>query len=184
MIISMAFRNVFRHKKRTVLTMLTVIFGIFAGIMGDGLNSGMKWQVADIYTKTMTSSYNIYGSGFFNEEEKNDPIEYLFDEKSGEELLKKQKGVIAHSDRLLIDGSVTNGIEEMKTRFIGVNPDDENRVFDRKNSITAGVFTNKNSASRRPNNKQFGNAFYDISWNEIHFVLLIDFDCLFCKELL
>lgn len=148
MIISMAFRNVFRHKKRTILTMLTVIFGIFAGIMGDGLNSGMKWQVADIYTKTMTSSYNIYGSGFFNEEEKNDPIEYLFDEKSGEELLKKQKGVIAHSDRLLIDGSVTNGIEEMKTRFIGVNPDDENRVFDRRNSITSGVFTNKNSSEK------------------------------------
>ena len=148
MIISMAFRNVFRHKKRTVLTILTVIFGIFAGIMGDGLNSGMKWQVADIYTKTMTSSYNIYGSGFFNEEEKNDPIEYLFDEKSGEELLKNQKGVIAHSDRLLIDGSVTNGIEEMKTRFIGVNPDDENRVLDRRNSITAGVFTNKNSGEK------------------------------------
>lgn len=148
MIISMAFRNVFRHKKRTVLTMLTVIFGIFAGIMGDGLNSGMKWQVSDIYTKTMTSSYNIYGSGFFNEEEKNDPIEYLFDEKSGEELLKTQKGIIAHSNRILIDGSVTNGIEEMKTRFIGVYPDEENRVFDRKNSIISGVFTNKNSKEK------------------------------------
>ena len=148
MIISMAFRNVFRHKKRTVLTMLTVIFGIFAGIMGDGLNSGMKWQVADIYTKTLTSSYNVYGSGFFNEEEKNDPIEYLFDEKSGEELLKNQKGVIAYSKRILIDGTVTNGIEEMKTRFIGVYPDNENSVFDRKSSIISGVFTGKNSGEK------------------------------------
>lgn len=148
MIFSMAFRNIFRHKKRTILTMITVIFGIFAGIMGDGLNSGMKWQVADIYTKTMTSTYNIYKNGYFNEEEKNDPIEYMFEEKDGKKIVENRDEIIAYSKRLIFEGSVTNGIEELKTKFAGVYPIEENRVFERDKSIVAGKFINDNSEDK------------------------------------
>ena len=63
MLFKMAFRNIFRHTKRTLLTLVTIIFGIFFGIAGDGLNSGMKWQVADIYKNSMTSDFTLYKAG-------------------------------------------------------------------------------------------------------------------------
>lgn len=139
MLFKMAFRNIFRHTKRTLLTLVTIIFGIFFGIAGDGLNSGMKWQVADIYKNSMTSDFTLYKAGFFNLEEDNEPLEYLYDFNTAKNLLT-DKNIKAYSEKLLFPGSITNSIEELKVKFLGITPEHEEKVFNRSSKLVSGTF--------------------------------------------
>ena len=65
MIGKMAFKNLFRHKKRTILTLITTIVGVLLAIVGEGLNSGLERQVTDISIKSEISYGRIFGKNFY-----------------------------------------------------------------------------------------------------------------------
>ena len=117
MILKMIFRNIFRYKKRTVLTLITMIVGIYLAILGEGLNSGLENQITDIYIKTDTSHYKIYGKDFYLEKDDNDQLEYPIENLEKVEKILKNKD---YSKRLLFKGSITDGKEELIAQFIGV----------------------------------------------------------------
>ncbi len=139
MILKMVFRNIFRHRKRTVLTLITMIIGIYLAILGEGLNSGLENQIKDIYIKTETSQYKIYGKDFYAEKDDNDQLEYPI--KPIEDIRQILAGKI-YSERLFFKGSITNGLEELSTQFMGVNPQEENQVFNRESYMVGGTFVN------------------------------------------
>ncbi|ADO83023.1 ABC transporter permease [Ilyobacter polytropus] len=143
MILKMIFRNIFRYKKRTVLTLITMIVGIYLAILGEGLNSGLENQITDIYIKTDTSYYKIYGKDFYLEKEDNDQLDYPIDNLDKVEKILKNKD---YSKRLLFEGSITDGEEELRAQFIGVEPHKENLVFKRNRYMVDGSFVdNENS---------------------------------------
>lgn len=141
MILTMAFRNIFRHKKRTTLTLVTIIFGIFLGIIGDGLNGGLKWQIADTYIKTMTSTVKLYKKGYYNPDEIRNQVEYSFiDNEKIDEGIGKIPGVISYSKRFAFEGKITNGIDELNAKYIGINPSSEDIVFKRRSMLVTGEY--------------------------------------------
>ncbi len=145
MILKMAFRNIFRHKKRTVLTLITIIFGIFVSIVGDGLNSGVKWQLADVYINTMTSSLKIYPKGYYNPDEIKNQVEYGFqDNKEIDSLIQNMSFVKAYSKRFTFEGKITDGADELNAKFIGIDLEQEEKVFNRSSMMISGkYFPNK-----------------------------------------
>ncbi|WP_320046745.1 FtsX-like permease family protein [uncultured Ilyobacter sp.] len=143
MILKMIFRNIFRYKKRTVLTLITMIVGIYLAILGEGLNSGLENQITDIYIKTDTSHYKIYGKDFYLEKDDNDQLEYPIENLEKIEKILKNKD---YSKRLLFKGNITDGREELIAQFIGVESQKENLVFERDNYMVEGSFVdNENS---------------------------------------
>jgi putative ABC transport system permease protein len=137
MILKMIFRNIFRHQKRTILTLITMIVGIYLAILGEGLNSGLEHQLTDIYIKTDTSLYKIYGKDFYAEKYDNDQLEYPIIKVSEIEKVLENK---LYSERLIFNGSITNGLEELSVKFIGVEDQKENEVFNRENYMVKGSF--------------------------------------------
>jgi putative ABC transport system permease protein len=137
MILKMIFRNIFRYKKRTVLTLITMIVGIYLAILGEGLNSGLENQITDIYIKTDTSHYKIYGKDFYLEKDDNDQLEYPIENLEKIEKILKNKD---YSKRLLFKGSITDGKEELIAQFIGVESPKENLVFERDKYMVEGSF--------------------------------------------
>lgn len=137
MLIRMAYRNIFRHKRRTILTLVTMIFGIFMSGLGDGLNQGLQYQAIETYIRTDTAINKIYGKGYYEEKTVNNPLEYLLENDAKIKNILKDKNI---SSQLMFRGSVTTGIDELSVTFIGVIPDEENSVFGRKEKITAGDF--------------------------------------------
>ena len=59
MILKMAFRNIFRHRIRSVLTLSSLAFGIFFIIVGIGLNIGMERRIIKIMRETETGDYKV-----------------------------------------------------------------------------------------------------------------------------
>lgn len=145
----MAFRNIFRQTKRTILTLITITFGIFFGIVGDGLNAGMKWQLADTYIKTITSTMKLYKEGYYNPEEIKNQIEYGFsDSQELDRSIKKIPGIITYSKRFAFDGKITNGTDELNAKYIGIVPEDEEKVFKRKSMIISGKYLENSSEEK------------------------------------
>jgi len=65
MILRMAFRNIFRHRVRTVLTLASLALGIFFIVLGVGLNIGMEKRVIKVMRETEVGDYKIYGRGYW-----------------------------------------------------------------------------------------------------------------------
>lgn len=135
MIYQMALKNLFRHKKRTLLTLVTTIVGIFLAVLGEGLNSGLEVQVSDLSIKSEISYGRIYAKNFYAEKEDNNILEFPVDSS-----IDKHLTGIPYSKRVTFGGSITNGVEDIATTYIGVNRDAENVVFQRDKYMVEGNF--------------------------------------------
>ncbi len=140
MIIKMAFRNLFRHKNRTILTLVTIIVGILLSIVGEGTYAGMEEQMKETYIKTDVGYHKIYGKGFYKDKSENEQLEFLIskeaEEKIDEIFINKDM-----SKRLVFSGSITNSVNELNTIFLGTNIEAEEKIFRRSEYIVKGTFT-------------------------------------------
>ncbi len=140
MIIKMAFRNLFRHKNRTILTLVTIIVGILLSIVGEGTYAGMEEQMKGTYIKTDVGYHKIYGKGFYKDKSENEQLEFLIskeaEEKIDEIFINKDM-----SKRLVFSGSITNSVNELNTIFLGTNIEAEEKIFRRSEYIVKGTFT-------------------------------------------
>ena len=137
MILKMAYRNIFRHKQRTALTLVAIVFGIYLAIFGDSLNAGMERDVLNIYRKTEIGDFKIYAQGYYENREDNEPLEYLIEEE--EKVLNVLEGK-SYSARLNFPGNIIVGADETVVSFLGVDTSEENEIFDRRSGIIEGNF--------------------------------------------
>jgi len=143
MIIKMAFRNIFRHKIRTVLTMVTVFFGILISILGVSINNGMTRYAITQFIKTDIGVFKVYKDGFYEEKNDLDPLKFTL--SNSEKIEKKIKEVFYDANietRLYFNGSMTDGENDFPTRIIGINPKEEHNIFLRKDSVIKGEYLN------------------------------------------
>ncbi|PLX19399.1 MAG: hypothetical protein C0601_01885 [Candidatus Muiribacterium halophilum] len=144
MIVKMAFRNIFRHKIRTTLTMLAVFFGIFITLFGVSINNGMTRYAITQFIKTDIGVFKIYKKGFYKEREDLDPLKYII--KDDQNIKEKVKAIFPDADietRLAFNGSLTNGDVELPIKIFGIDPENENKIFLRKDSVISGDYLNK-----------------------------------------
>ncbi len=88
--VKIAFRNIFRNKRRTILTLFTLVFGVVGMILFGGFveNAGYGMREAVIYTEV--GHIQIYKLGF-RKEGKTDPLEYMISDY--DEVKKKLEGL-------------------------------------------------------------------------------------------
>lgn len=137
MLVKMAWRNLFRHKKRTLLTLITMAVGIMLAILGEGLNRGMYIQVKDTYIKTDIGQYKIYAKGYYEERDINEPLEFPI--SNTKELERTLKG-ISYEERIVYPGSITNSTDELNITFIAVDREREESIFNRSGYMAEGNF--------------------------------------------
>lgn len=135
MIVKMAFRNIFRHRIRSVLTLASLAFGIFFIIVGIGINIGMERRIIKIMKEIETGDYKLYGKGYFEEKYENidDRLDFLIS-KDVVPILKKYD----HSSRLVFSGIITDGRYDYPVRVIGGDREIEDRFFKRSSYLTHG----------------------------------------------
>jgi putative ABC transport system permease protein len=142
MFIHIAFKNIFRNKRRTLLTMAAVFFGVFLLIVFNGFSSGMEWQIGDLFIKTNTGAIKIVVKDFKTDDLEN-PIDFpLAQYRDIGRKLAQNKKIQAYSPRITFHGSVSNGMDEIRAVGVGMDPVLEDAVFQRKLSIVNGSFLN------------------------------------------
>jgi len=127
----MAYRNVWRQKRRTLLTMLTMMGGFVLASMAVALSDGAYNFVIDLFTRTRLGHIQIHGRGYLDK-----PTLYntISDYESIGRQVDSLSGVASWAPRVYSAGLASVGERSTGVRISGVDParETETTNFDKK----------------------------------------------------
>ncbi len=115
----MAYRNVLRQKRRTLLTVLTMLGGFTLASISIAWSDGMYNFVIDLFTRTRLGHIQVHGAGYLDR-----PTLYntVNDFVAVGEQLDKVEGVASWTPRLFSAGLVSVGDKSAGVRINGIDP--------------------------------------------------------------
>lgn len=144
MILKIAFRSLMRHKRRTILTGITISFGLWIYIFMDSVMSGLDRGSVDNMINLSTSAVKIY-TGEYDEEKESFPLKYgLQNTGEIESLLKRDDRVEAVAPRTQFLGELSNYEESMPVIGTVVDPVLDKKVFTLSEYLIADYFSQDN----------------------------------------
>ncbi len=126
-----AYRNIYRQKRRTLLTVMTMLGGFTLASISIAWSDGAYNSVIDLFTRNQLGHIQIHGSGYLNK-----PT--LYNTVSDFEAVGRQvsavKGVLAWAPRIYSAGLASVTEKSTGVRIVGLDPERETAAthFDKK----------------------------------------------------
>jgi putative ABC transport system permease protein len=133
----MAWRNVWRYRRRSLLTVLTIALGLGFDILMRGIGDGFHEQMVDNSVRAGIGHIEIHRSGY-----QRDPalLKTLPDLPLLERVVPQTPHLQGYSFRVLGDGLASTAESSAGVRIIGVVPRDERTVTTIDRAVIAGKF--------------------------------------------
>ena len=137
MLFKLAWRNIWRNKRRSLIVLVSVIVGIVAIVFSDGLSNGMMRQMLFNQINLNISHIQIHKEGFNNNKiVKN----FIPDINKVQSVLEKDPSVKAFSKRVFASGILSSANNSSGVLIYGVIPSEESKVSVVKSSIVKGKY--------------------------------------------
>jgi len=139
-LIKLAYRNVFRNFRRSVLSFIAISLGICYAIIFMGFMQGFDKQMLKSAIDYMTAHLKIYGNGYLSEKDILS-LDYRIEEY--DKLLndlQKIKEIKSNAPRIIFSGRLNDGIDELVCIGAGIDPEREDEVFKRSVSLIEGEY--------------------------------------------
>jgi len=134
---SMAFKNVLRYKRRTILTSLVLAFGIMIFIFMAGLLKGFDDKSFENQIQFETGDFKIR-SGTFDEDSPLDISNFITNYREAENILETRPYLKSFTERLSFTADLDNGKSTSPIIVIAIDPAREDSVFITTNFIVKG----------------------------------------------
>ncbi len=118
MLLSISWRNIWRHPARSGVLMGAIVAGLWAGILVSGWVNGMVIQRVDRVINEELTHVQIHHPEFMAERE---PSMYITDAHSILEFLDQDERVSSHTARTLADGMIQSPLNTSGVQISGVN---------------------------------------------------------------
>lgn len=135
--IRLAFRNLFRNTRRTILTCTLLGLGLTALIFTDGLVLGMKKMMVDSVTSTLQGEFQIHHVDFPGSL---DPDKYLTEVDSITSILLAEQKISGYAVRTLSGGMVSSPYNMSGAVIYGIDPGQELGVSKIAEAVTSGHY--------------------------------------------
>lgn len=132
MVFKTAWKNVWRNKIRSLVVIMSIVIGIFAGVFIIAMMNGMMLHRIDSVKNNEVSDIQITQKKFRDYKELQFTITNC--NEIGNKLISNAK-VEAISKRTIITGMANSANKNSGVQIIGVNPEDEIKVFELYNKI-------------------------------------------------
>ena len=143
--LNLAAKNLWRHKRRTVLTALAIAVGIFCYIFLDSMLAGMYRDGVNNIINFKTGHIQLVSASRKPTDDETGNLKNLLpDGKTLVERANKIPGVAGATGRLEFSGTVLNGIDELPVVAVGVAPENDSNVFHTAKFIKAGRWLRDN----------------------------------------
>lgn len=137
MLIRLAWRNLWRNRRRSLIVLASVVVGVVALIIMDALSIGMVRQMLENQIGSHVSHVQIHKKGFNN----NQIIQnYIPDADRVEKLLHQSEGISHYSPRVLTFGLLSSPANSSGVYLVGIDPKLEEQVTKIKRSIVEGEY--------------------------------------------
>ncbi len=129
-IILISLRNLRRYKRRTMLSSLIIVLGLFIAILFSGVANTFKNTMIGQITDSMLGHAQIHRKGYTQSIDTLPLTHSITPEqlKSIKAKLKKNKSINSISPRLRFNGLISNYKESTNIRIFGINPKTEIKV--------------------------------------------------------
>jgi putative ABC transport system permease protein len=136
----LALRNVFRYKRRTIITFSAISLGLGLLVIGMSLYEGADKQTFNSIINTQTGHLKILAQGYF--ENRDDlPLKYTLDDPQQlKRIVRNTPGITEVESRILFQATLINGIDELPCLGMGIEPETDAVVFKIKESLKKGEF--------------------------------------------
>lgn len=135
--IKIAIRNIFRNKRRSLITISAVGFGLGALIFIWAFVDGAHKQMIENYTSLITGHIQIHKKGFQQQPKLEAHIEHPSQLLS---FVEKNPQVQAVSFRVKADGLASSAESSSGVLIVGVDPRNETKISSLPRRIKTGVF--------------------------------------------
>ena len=134
----LAIKNLFRHKKRTIVTALVITLGIFIFLVSDSLMVGLRDISLNNHLNLQTSHLQVMNTNYWEEKDEF-PLDNLINvNEELENNLKSNEEILKATPRLYFTGTVNNGQEEFPITAVGIRPETDNEVINLSDYILKG----------------------------------------------
>jgi ABC-type lipoprotein release transport system permease subunit len=123
----LAWRNVWRNRRRSLINVASMAFGLAAIMFGQSLLRSLQLQLIEKATGSFTGQVRIQRSDV---DEPKFPDKFVLDPSRAENLLTKDSRVLAWGARIQITGLVSSPTMSLGALICGVDPDKERLVTD------------------------------------------------------
>ena len=135
--IKMAWRNLFRNKRRTFIAGIAIGIGLASLIFVDALIIGMKKNMIESATASFTGEGQIHRQGYRQSQDVDLTINHL---DSMRTLVRSSEEIKAYSQRILAFGMITSPSNVSSVQFVGIDPQKERHLSQIDDALTAGAY--------------------------------------------
>ncbi len=138
MLIKLAFRNIFRFKRRTFITFFATSIGLALLIISISILNGMDKQSISNIIQMQTSHLKVFQKGYFAKKD-DIPMEIVIKSPQKlQDIIARIKGVKRSEKRILFGASIIKGADELPCLGVAIEPEVDPEIFDIKKSMVEG----------------------------------------------
>ena len=137
MLLTLAWRNIWRNKKRSLIIISAIAVGLCCGLFASATMFGMWDSMINTTIDRDLGHFQIHSKSFEDEKLVTDTIPDFQNVISTIESYKFVSGV---SSRILIEGMASSATTSNGVRILGINPDNERKVTSVYKQIVNGSY--------------------------------------------
>jgi putative ABC transport system permease protein len=145
-LLKLAFRNIFRFKRRTFITLSAISVGLGLLILSICLMNGVDKQSISNIINCQTSHIKIFKAGYFEKREEL-PMDITIKEPDRiHSLLKDVPGISGTESRVLFGAGLIKGMDELPCLGVAIDPLVDPGLFIIKDSLVEGAWLEPDDA--------------------------------------
>jgi len=136
----LAWRNVFRHRRRTMITFAAISAGIAYMILMDSFMGGFELYSMRSFVDQEAGHLKLHAEGY-RDEENVMPLDIVIsDPDAVMDAVRGEFGYDRLTARTAFRGELSDGVDQLPVVGIGIDTATDRRVFDYPKAVTRGCF--------------------------------------------
>jgi len=137
MILTLAWKNIWRNKKRSLIILIATAIGLTAGLFTVGMITGMYDSIVYSGINREIGELQIHTAAY-----KKDQLisQYLSQTDSIMRIIKEYPNIKSASSHSIIEGMASSPTSSSGVMIMGINPDDEKQVTSISKSLITGSY--------------------------------------------
>lgn len=137
--LNLAWRNIWRHRRRTLIVVLAVGLGLWLMIFYDGMIGGFEQAIYGNAVQVLGGNIQVHASGYQAKLEQT-PLLPLENPQAVIEAASAQPQVLLAAQRITTGGMATNREGAFSVGIVGIEPDKEKAVSLEATHVTEGRY--------------------------------------------
>lgn len=136
MLLTIAWRNIWRNPSRSLLVIVAIALGIWAAMFMSGFASGLAQSYIDNAIADRVSHLQIHHPQFDQDQD----IRFTIDSSRNIDQYLQQKTALQYSKRTLVTAMIASSKASRGIQLVGILPEQESSVTDLSEKIVEGAY--------------------------------------------